>query len=333
MLRLWTLRPQQGVATASRFISSTAATNATASSSTVAEKSDSKWTPESLRTGLIARKRGMTAMYDDHGTRVPVTVLQLEDCQVTANIKSVRADKTEYHAVQVAASDKPEKTTTNQMLGHFRKAGVAPKRIVKEFPVTPDAHVPVGSTFSAIHFVPGQYVDVAANSIGKGFQGTMKRWNFKGLRASHGVSVSHRAAGAIGAHQVSPCHLCTSVQLFTRLQDPGRVWPGKKMAGRMGGKRITTQNLTVVKIDSNLDLIYVKGCVPGVDDAQVLIKDAKKKVIHAAKVAHADSKFDALLPKYVSDLPFPAGTKEMAKSLPPIIEAISKRTSPFIPRE
>jgi len=255
-------------------------------------------------------------MYDDHGARFPVTVLQLEDCQVTANIKTVRPDNTEYHAVQVAASDRPEKTTTNQMIGHFKKAGVAPKRIVKEFLVTPDAHVPVGTTFSAIHFVPGQYVDVVAKSLGKGFQGTMKRWNFKGLRASHGVSISHRSAGAIGAHQ-----------------DPGRVWPGKKMAGRMGGERITTQNLTVMRVDSTLDLIYVKGCVPGVDDAQVLVRDAKKKMIHAAKVAHANSNMDALLPKHVADLPFPAGTKAMAQQLPPIIEAVSKRSSPFIPRE
>ncbi|KAI0345323.1 mitochondrial 50S ribosomal protein L3 [Trametopsis cervina] len=316
MLRLWTLRPQQCAATASRFISSTAANSATASPSAPAEGSSSKWTPQSIRTGLIARKRGMTAMYDDHGTRVPVTVLQLENCQVTANVTLVRPDKTEYHAVQVAASDKPVKTTTNQMKGHFAKAGVTPKRIVKEFAITPDAHVPVGTTLSAIHFVPGQFVDVIAKSIGKGFQGTMKRWNFKGLRASHGVSVSHRAAGAIGAHQ-----------------DPGRVWPGKKMAGRMGGVQITTQNLIVVRVDTNLDLIYVKGAVPGVDEAQVLIRDAKKKMTHAARVAFANSKTDSLLPKYVSDLPFPAGTKEMAKELPPIMEAPSKRSSPFIPRE
>ncbi|CAL1705205.1 unnamed protein product [Somion occarium] len=258
----------------------------------------------------------MTAMWDNHGARVPVTVLQVEDCQVTANVKTVRPDNTEYHAVQVAASDRPEKTTTAQMLGHFEKAGVSPKRIVKEFPVTPDAHVPVGTTLSAIHFVPGQFVDVVANSLGKGFQGTMKRWNFKGLRASHGVSASHRAAGAIGAHQ-----------------DPGRVWPGKKMAGRMGGVRRTTLNLTVVRIDTSLDLIYVKGCVSGVDDAHVLVRDAKKKMTHIAQVNHAKGNFDKVLPKHVDDLPFPAGTAELAKEFPPVIVAPSKRRSPFVPIE
>lgn len=255
-------------------------------------------------------------MWDEHGARYPVTVLQLENCQVTANVKTVRADNTEYHAVQVAASDRPAKTTTKPMLGHFSRAGVPPKYIVKEFPVTPDAHVPVGTTLSAIHFVPGQFVDVVSNSIGKGYQGVMKRWNFKGLRASHGVSVSHRSAGAIGAHQ-----------------DPGRVWPGKKMAGRMGGVRRTTQNLAVMRIDTNLDLIFVRGCVPGVDDAHVLIRDAKKNMTHKALVNYAKGNFDKILPKNLVTLPFPAGTKELAKTLPPVIVCPSTRSSPFIPRE
>ncbi|TFY82668.1 hypothetical protein EWM64_g1344 [Hericium alpestre] len=275
-----------------------------------------KWTPKSIRTGVIARKRGMTAMWDDHGARFPVTVLQLENCQVTANVTTVRKDQSEYHAVQVAASDRPAKTTTAQMLGHFNKAGIAPKRIVKEFPVTPDAHVPVGTTLSAIHFVPGQYVDVIAKSIGKGFQGTMKRWNFKGLRASHGVSVSHRSAGSTGAHQ-----------------DPGRIWPGKKMAGRMGGKRITTQNLAVIRVDSDLDLIFVRGCVPGIDDAHVLVRDAKKNMVCLGSANQAKGLYEKVLPKGVEDLPFPAGTTEMAKALPPVVIAPTLRRSPFIPRE
>jgi len=259
----------------------------------------------------------MVALWDDHGVRFPATVLQLENCQVTANIKSVRRDRSEYHAVQLAASDRPEKTTTRQMLGHFKRAGVPPKHIVREFEVTPDAHIPVGTTLSAIHFVPGQFVDVVANSIGKGFQGVMKRWNFKGLRASHGVSKAHRSAGATGAHQ-----------------DPGRIWPGKKMAGRMGNKRITTQNLAVVRIDSQLDLIFVRGHVPGVDDAQVLVKDAKKKMHCLGKAAYEQGFMDKVLPKGVSDLPFPAGTAKMAKNFPPIVEALSSRTtSPFVPRE
>lgn len=153
--------------------------------------------------------------------------------------------------------------------------------------------------------------------IGKGFQGGMKRWNFRGLRASHGVSVSHRKLGATGGHQ-----------------DPGRVWPGKKMAGRMGGKRITTQNLEVVRVDTALDLIYVKGAVPGVDDAHVLVRDAKKKMTSLAQANYAKGLDEKVLPKGIETLPFPAGTREMAQEFPPIITAPSKRvTSPFAPRD
>ncbi|EGN93286.1 hypothetical protein SERLA73DRAFT_189845 [Serpula lacrymans var. lacrymans S7.3] len=316
MLRLWTFSQYPSGAVKCRQLHWTAVNCARVAKNAAPPAPPVKWSPSSLRTGLIARKRGMTAMWDDHGARFPVTVLQLENCQVTANIVHVRPDRSEYHAVQVAASDRPKRTTTRQMRGHFAKARVPPKYIVKEFPVTPDAHVPVGTTFSAVHFVPGQFVDVIANSIGKGFQGVMKRWNFKGLRASHGVSVSHRSAGATGAHQ-----------------DPGRVWPGKKMAGRLGGERTTAQNLTVVRVDSALDLIFVRGAVPGVDDAQVLVRDAKKRLVSAAKVNYQKGLDEQLLPKGVDDLPFPAGTKEMAKGLPPVIEAPSKRRSPFIPRE
>ncbi|KAF8136758.1 translation protein [Boletus edulis] len=313
MLRPWTFSQNPRQILRCRQLHNTAARLAQATNSDATPK----WTADSIRTGLVAKKRGMTVMWDNNGVRVPVTVLQLENCQVTANIVYKRPNQTEYHAVQLGASDRPSRTTTHQMKGHFRKAKVPPKYIVKEFPVTPDAHVPIGTTLSAIHFVPGQYVDVIANSIGKGFQGTMKRWNFKGLRASHGVSVSHRSAGATGAHQ-----------------DPGRIWPGKKMAGRLGGERITVQNLTVMRVDSQLDLIFLKGAVPGVDDAQVLIRDAKKKLVSVAKAHQAQGEYEKVLPKGVDDLPFPAGTKEMAKNLPGTIEAPSKRvTSPFVPRE
>ncbi|KAH7912211.1 translation protein [Hygrophoropsis aurantiaca] len=316
MLRLWTLSQKpHSTLQQCRLLHSTV-TKWAETTETNARTSPTTWTPDSIRTGLIARKRGMTAMWDDHGARVPVTVLQLENCQVTANIVHVRSDRSEYHAVQLGASDRPKRTTTSQMRGHFSKAKVKPKYIVKEFPVTPDAHVPVGTTLSAVHFVPGQFVDVIANSIGKGFQGVMKRWNFKGLRASHGVSVSHRSAGATGQHQ-----------------DPGRVWPGKKMAGRLGNERITVQNLTVVRVDTALDLIFVKGAVPGVDDAQVMIRDAKKRLVSAAQVNQAQGLYEKVLPKGIDNLPFPAGTKEMAKTLPPVVEAPSKRSSPFIPRE
>lgn len=257
----------------------------------------------------------MAALWNDQGVKFPVTVLQLDSCQVTANIKTKRPDNTTYHAVQVAAVDKPTKTTTRQMLGHFQKADVKPKRYVKEFPVTPDAHVPVGTTLSAIHFVPGQYVDVVAKSIGKGYQGVMKRWGFHGLAASHGVSVSHRSGGSTGNHQ-----------------DPGRVFPGKKMAGRMGGKQVTTQNLQVVRVDTALNLVYVRGAVPGIDDGPVYVRDAKK-IMAIANHNAVKGLTEKILPKGVDDLPFPAGTAELAKSLPPIIESPAYRRSPFVPPE
>ncbi|KAF8911008.1 translation protein [Gymnopilus junonius] len=319
MLGLHTVcRRQQLASLRHLHVTTNASTPSTdsASSKTAAPETPQKWTADSIRTGLIARKRGMTALWNDQGVRIPVTVLQLENCQVTANIRTVRRDHTVYHAVQVAACDRSEKTTTRQMLGHFRKAKVAPKRIVKEFPVSSDAHVPVGTTLSAIHFVPGQFVDVVANSIGKGFQGGMKRWGFHGLAASHGVSISHRSSGSTGQHQ-----------------DPGRIFPGKKMAGRMGNKRITTQNLAVVRVDTLLNLIFVKGTVPGVDDAHVLVRDAKKKMVALGSHNQAKGLYEKVLPKGVDDLPFPAGTTELAATLPPIIETPAYRRSPFLPLE
>ncbi|KAJ7097847.1 translation protein [Mycena belliarum] len=319
MLKLWALAERPPLAASVRRIHSStalASPNPSTSASPAERPPPPKWTPNSIRTGVIARKRGMTSLWTDQGARIPVTVLQLENCQVTANIKTIRRNHTEYHAVQVGATDRPAKTESNQMLGHFRKARVAPKRIVKEFNVTPDAHVPVGTTLSAIHFVPGQFVDVVANGIGKGFAGGMKRWGFHGLAASHGVSISHRSSGSVGQHQ-----------------DPGRVFPGKKMAGRLGGKRITTQNLAVVRVDTSLDLVFVRGAVPGVDDAHVLITDAKKKMVAVSHHNQAKGLYEKVLPTGVDDLPFPAGTAKLAKSLPSIIEAPAYRRSPFIPQE
>ncbi|KAH8833707.1 translation protein [Flagelloscypha sp. PMI_526] len=313
MLRLWSLSQRPPLCL--RLVHSSAVASASPAKE-VAPPVPAKWTPLSVRTGLIARKRGMTTMWTEQGQQIPVTVLQLENCQVTANIRTTRRTGTVYHAVQVAASDKPLKRTTRQMIGHFKKAGVVPKRIVKEFPVTEDAHVPVGTTLSAIHFVPGQFVDVIANTIGKGFQGGMKRWNFGGLAASHGVSISHRKIGSTGQHQ-----------------DPGRVFPGKKMPGRMGGHRRTVQNLSVIRIDTDLNLVFVKGHVPGIDDAQVLVRDSKKKMVFPSKHNQLKGLYEKVLPKGIDDLPFPAGTDLMAKSLPTVIESPSYRTSPFIPQD
>ncbi|KDQ17868.1 hypothetical protein BOTBODRAFT_29171 [Botryobasidium botryosum FD-172 SS1] len=282
-----------------------------------AEASTQQWSPLSKRTGVIARKRGMTAMWDSNGARIPLTILQIENCQVTAHVEKPRRHSDPYVAVQIAASDRSAKNTTKAMLGHFEKAGVAPKRIVKEFEVTKDALLPVGTTLSAVHFVPGQFVDVVANSLGKGFAGVMKRWNFKGLRASHGVSVSHRSAGSTGQHQ-----------------DPGRVFPGKKMAGRLGGKRITQQNLFVARIDTALNIIYVKGCVPGVDNAHVYISDATKKMVASAKVKMAKGKEpETWLPRGVDTLPFPAGTAEVAAQVADVIVAPAQGRNPWAPKE
>ncbi|KAH7102289.1 mitochondrial 50S ribosomal protein L3 [Auriculariales sp. MPI-PUGE-AT-0066] len=274
-----------------------------------------RWRPESLRTGVIAFKRGMTSMFDDHGTLFPVTVLQLEECQVTGNIKHVRPDGTEYHAVQVGAGIRKPKNVSHAMRGHFRKAAVQTKHFVKEFPVSPEAHLAVGTTLNAVHFVPGQFVDVQARSNGKGWAGGMKRWGFSGLSASHGVSVSHRSSGSTGQHQ-----------------DPGRVWPGKKMAGRMGGEYATQQNLYVAGVDSQLNLIYIRGCLPGVDDATVFVVDAKKKVVSNARTEKNRGRQLKILPRGVNDLPFPAGTEKLASNLPPIVMASSNRSNPWVAR-
>ncbi len=210
-----------------------------------------------MRSGVIAKKLGMTRLFLEDGKQVPVTVLQLDSLQVVAQRT---ADKDGYTAVQLGAGLAKAKRTTAGMRGHFAKANVAPKRKVAEFRVTPDCMIDVGEEITADHYFAGQFVDVAGTSIGKGFQGAMKRHNFGGLRASHGVSVSHRSHGSTG-----------------QCQDPGKVFKGKKMAGHMGAVRVTTQNLQVVKTDSDRGLIMIKGAVPGSAGGWVTIKDAVKK--------------------------------------------------------
>ncbi len=212
-----------------------------------------------LRSGVIAKKVGMTRIFQEDGKQVPVTVLQLDGLQVVANRT---AEKDGYSAVQLGAGTAKAKRTSKAMRGHFAVAKVEPKRKIAEFRVDPENLIDVGEEITANHYFEGQYVDVSGTSIGKGFQGAMKRWNFGGLRASHGVSISHRSHGSTG-----------------QCQDPGRVFKGKKMAGHMGAARVTTQNLQVVKTDADRGLIMVKGAVPGSKGGWVTIKDAVKKPV------------------------------------------------------
>jgi large subunit ribosomal protein L3 len=210
-----------------------------------------------MRTGLIAKKLGMTRLFDETGGHTPVTVLSLEGCQVTAQRTK---DKDGYVALQIGAGAKKPKNTSKAERGHFAKALVEPKHQVVEFRVSEDNLIEPGAEFSADHFVAGQKVDVSGVTVGKGFAGAMKRWNFGGMRATHGVSVSHRAHGSTGQRQ-----------------DPGKVFKNKKMAGHMGSTNVTTLNLTVFRVDVERGLILIKGAVPGAEGGFVKIRDAVKK--------------------------------------------------------
>ena len=210
-----------------------------------------------MRSGVIAKKVGMTRLFLEDGKQVPVTVLQLDGLQVVAQ-RTVEKDG--YTAIQLGAGSPKVKRVSKAMRGHFSAAKVEPKRKLAEFRVAPENMIDVGEEIIADHYFAGQYVDVTGTSIGKGFAGAMKRHNFGGLRASHGVSISHRSHGSTG-----------------QCQDPGKVFKGKKMAGHMGAARVTTQNLEVVKTDATRGLIMVKGAVPGSKGGWVTIKDAVKK--------------------------------------------------------
>ncbi|MDA9289067.1 50S ribosomal protein L3 [Alphaproteobacteria bacterium] len=209
-----------------------------------------------MRCGVIVRKLGMSRVFTDAGEHIPVTVLRLEDTEV---VSTRSMDKDGYIAVQLGFGSRKVKHTTKPMRGHFAKANLEPKERLAEFVVSEDALLNVGDKLSVSHYVVGQKVDVVGTSQGKGFAGSMKRHNFGGMRASHGVSVSHRAHGSTG-----------------NSQDPGRVWKGKKMAGQMGNVRVTTQNLTVVKLIEDENLILVQGSVPGSKNGIILLTDAHK---------------------------------------------------------
>ncbi len=212
-----------------------------------------------MRSGVIAQKLGMTRVYTEAGEHVPVTVLRVDNCQVVAQRT---AEKDGYTAVQLGAGTRKPKDTPKALRGHFARAEVEPKRKVVEFRVSPENLIDVGAEITAAHFVPGQFVDVTGTSIGKGFAGVIKRHHFGGLRATHGVSVSHRSHGSTGQRQ-----------------DPGKVFKGKKMAGHLGNVRVTTQNLQVVRTDADQGVILVRGAVPGAKGGWLLVRDAVKRAL------------------------------------------------------
>ncbi len=225
-----------------------------------------------MRTGLIAKKLGMSRIFESDGTHVPVTVLSVEDLKVV-DVKTKERDG--YTAVQLGTGAIKAKNVSKPLKGHFAKANVEPKKKLAEFRVSEDCLLSVGDELSVEHFVAGQYVDVCSTSKGKGFAGVMKRHNFAGLEATHGVSISHRSHGSTGQRQ-----------------DPGKVFKGKKMAGHMGDERVTVQNLKVIATDAARGLLMVKGGVPGGENAWVYVTDAVK------------------IPSKV-ELPMPAGLKKV----------------------
>ena len=210
-----------------------------------------------MRSGVIAQKVGMTRVFSESGEHVPVTVLQLAQCQVVAHRTK---DKNGYVALQLGAGPRRPNNMNKADRGYFGKAKVEPRRKLAEFRVSEDALIPVGAEITADHFVTGQFVDVCGISIGKGFAGGMKRWNFAGLRASHGVSISHRSIGSTGGRQ-----------------DPGKTFKNKKMPGHMGVDRITTLNLKIVSTDVERGLLLVEGAVPGAKGGWITVRDAVKK--------------------------------------------------------
>jgi large subunit ribosomal protein L3 len=249
-------------------------------------------TVQPTRTGLVALKMGMTRLFNDAGDQVPVTILKVDECRVISH-RTVETNG--YTALQLGFGKAKVKNVSKAVRGHFAKAAVEPSKKVMEFRVPPEALVEVGAEITADHFVAGQSVDVTGVTVGKGFAGGMKRWNFGGLRATHGVSVSHRSHGSTGNRQ-----------------DPGRTFPGKKMAGHLGVEQVTTLNLQVVKVDAENGLIMVKGSIPGSDGNWVVIRDAVKK------------------PRS-KDLPFPAAVRAAASEAPAAQAAAPVEEAPATP--
>ena len=241
-----------------------------------------------MRSGVIAQKVGMTRIFTDTGEHVPVTVLKLDGCQVVAHRTK---DKNGYTALQLGIGRAKVKNVSKAERARFAVAQVEPKMKLAEFRVPDDGLIPVGSEITADHFVVGQFVDVTGTTIGKGFAGPMKRWNFGGLRASHGVSVSHRSHGSTGGRQ-----------------DPGKTFKNKKMAGHMGADRVTTQNLRVVQTDVDRGLILVEGSVPGHAGGYIFVRDAVKRALPEG--APKPGKFRAPAAKAEEKAPTPAPAEE-----------------------
>jgi large subunit ribosomal protein L3 len=214
-----------------------------------------------MRTGLIAKKIGMSSIFNEKGERITVTFVQVEDCQV---VGQKTFEKNGYDALVIGVKDKKLSKTTKPMKQVFANAKVAPKERLKEFRISNQSFIDIGASLTVEHFIVGQFVDVTGITIGKGFAGGMKRHNFRGLEASHGVSVSHRSIGGTGGRQ-----------------DPGRVFKGKKMAGHMGDVSVTVQNLRIVATDINKGIIMISGNIPGSKGCYVYIKDAIKKTVAA----------------------------------------------------
>ena len=236
-----------------------------------------------MRTGVIAQKLGMSRLFDEDGVHIPVTILKLDNVCVVAHKTQARDG---YTAVQLSCGRAKVKNTSKSLRGHYAKAKVEPARKLAEFRVDESAMPAVGAEIVASHYVPGQFVDVVGTTLGKGFAGVMKRWNFAGLEASHGVSISHRSHGSTGQRQ-----------------DPGKVFKGKKMAGHLGVERVTVPNLQVVSVDEARGFIFIRGAVPGAENSYVLVKDAVKRAAPA-------------------NVPMPAGIKKAANTeAAPAVEA------------
>lgn len=214
-----------------------------------------------MRVGVIAKKVGMSAVFDQNGNRTPVTILKIDDCQVIGH-KTMERDG--YVAVRIGAGNTTAKKLGKNRTGDFAKNNLEPKRKIVEFRVSEDSLVDIGTNIKADHYITNQFIDVSGVSIGKGFAGVIKRHNFGGLRASHGVSISHRSHGSTGQRQ-----------------DPGKVFKNKKMAGHMGDDNITVQNLRIVGTDIENNLLIVKGAIPGSKNAYVVVNDAHKRALPA----------------------------------------------------